>query len=309
MTIGSTAGAQPHIAASRGMQTPFPGPVVDFDHVRAVDLATVLQSEGIGAFALHQQKALMGIGHVAHPLGVAEPTVRGHHWGRELHASVGKRGQALIEHLLGEVEFVLAAPSGAFGIGPSDGKVDGDDELAIAHDDEEQDAIDTGHGSFVLTAPPSANEPELLAIFSEHGIIDYPSPLPAALGRGAFALGMTPNGEENLQTQASQAFEPGAFGERPEQLRRNILVPSAHAGELMPMSAAKQGGERRLSLHTGVVKAPLCNSFYIPLRANLKYISSASGLESGANPIRSKITSKLMFKGVARRNDNFSHYP
>jgi len=67
----------------------------------------------------------MSIGHVAHQLGVAEPTVSSHHGWRELYAAFDKRGQALIEHLLGEVEFVLAAPSGAFGIGAADGKVDG----------------------------------------------------------------------------------------------------------------------------------------------------------------------------------------
>jgi hypothetical protein len=97
------------------------------------------------------------------------------------------------------VEFVLAAPPRAFGIGAPDGKVDGDDELAIANDNSEQDAINAGHGAFVLTAPPPADEPELLTVLSEDGIIDDPSPLPATVGRGAFALSVAPNGDENLQ--------------------------------------------------------------------------------------------------------------
>jgi hypothetical protein len=36
--------------------------------------------------------------------------------------------------------------------------------------------------------------------------------LPATMSRGAFALGVAPNGEENLKAQASQSFEPGALG-------------------------------------------------------------------------------------------------
>jgi hypothetical protein len=47
VTIGSTVGAQPHVAASRSMQTPLPGPVVSFDQVRAFNLATIRQREGI----------------------------------------------------------------------------------------------------------------------------------------------------------------------------------------------------------------------------------------------------------------------
>src|SRR6266487_1137380 len=73
LTIGSTPGPQPHIAAARCMQTLLPGPMVGLDQVRAFDLAPVLKREGIGAFALHQQGALMRARHIAHQLGVAEP--------------------------------------------------------------------------------------------------------------------------------------------------------------------------------------------------------------------------------------------
>jgi hypothetical protein len=40
------------------------------------------------------------------------------------------------------------------------------------------------------------------AVFTEDGIIDDPSPLPATGGGGACALGMVPNGQGNLQAQA-----------------------------------------------------------------------------------------------------------
>ena len=87
-------------------------------------------------------------------------------------------------------------------IGPSDGKVERDEEFAIADDDSEEDPIDTGHGAFELATIPGADEAEVCAVFPEDGIIDDPSPLPATSGGGAFALGMAPNGQKNLQAQA-----------------------------------------------------------------------------------------------------------
>ena len=81
------------------------------------------------------------------------------------------------------------------------------------------------------------------AVFSEDRIIDDPSPLPATLGRGTLVLGMAPKGNEHLKAQAPQAFEPGSFGQSAQELRRDILVPSAHTGEFMTMSAAKEGGK------------------------------------------------------------------
>jgi hypothetical protein len=129
------------------------------------------------------------------------------------------------------------------GIGPTDGKVERDDELAIANDDEEEYPIDTGHGTFELATVPGADEPELFAVFTEDRIINDPSPLPATLGGGAFVLGVAPNGKENLKAQAPQAFEPGSFGESAEKLRGDILVPSAHTREFMAMSASKERGK------------------------------------------------------------------
>ena len=52
-----------------------------------------------------------------------------------------------------------------------------------------------------------------------------------------------PKGNAHLKAQAPQAFEPGSFGQSAQELRRDILVPSAHTGEFMTMSAAKEGGK------------------------------------------------------------------
>jgi len=145
--------------------------------------------------------------------------------------------------MLGQDELVLAATPRALRIGATDGKVDRDDEFAITNDNQEEHPIDTGHGAFKLATVPGTNEAELFAVFSENGVIDDPSPLPATLGRGAFVLGMTPKGEENLKAQAAQSFEPRSFGQSVEQPGRDILVPSAHAGEFMAMSASKERGK------------------------------------------------------------------
>src|SRR2546430_7657368 len=225
------------------MQTPLPGPIVSFHQVRAFDLASVFQGKGIGAFALHQQGPLMRFRDVAHELRVAEPTIGHDHRGGERYALFGKSRQAFIEHVLGQVELVVAAPPRAFGIGPTDGKVERDDALAIANDDQEEDTIEAGHSAFELPAVPRADEPELFTVFAENGIINDPSPLPATLGGGAFLLGVAPHGEENLTAQASQSFKPRACGQSAQQSGGDILVPSAHAREFMAMSTSKERGK------------------------------------------------------------------
>src|SRR5207244_1487484 len=93
-------------------------------------------------------------------------------------AAFGKSRQTLIEHVLGQGELVVAAPPRAYRIGATDGKVDWDNEFAIADDDQEEDAIDTGHGAFALATIPGTDEAELFAVFAEDRIINDPSPLP-----------------------------------------------------------------------------------------------------------------------------------
>ena len=56
-------------------------------------------------------------------------------------------------------------------------------------------------------------------------------------------MGMAPNGQENLQAQAPETFDPGAFRQSAEQSGRHILVPSAHAREFMAMSTSKERGK------------------------------------------------------------------
>lgn len=155
------------------------------------------------AFALHQQGALMRTRHMTHELGVAEPTISHHYRFGQGEAAFGQDRQALIEHVLGQIEFVLAAPPRPFGIGAANSKVNGDDEFAIANDHEQQHPINAKDRALELATPPTAHQSEVMAVFSEHGIIDNPSPLPAALSRGALVLGMTPDAQQNLKAQAS----------------------------------------------------------------------------------------------------------
>ena len=79
LTIGSTPSSQPHLATPWGMETALPGPSVGFDQVRALDLTAVFKGEGIGAFAPHSEGPLVCVGHMAHQLGVTEPTIGDHH--------------------------------------------------------------------------------------------------------------------------------------------------------------------------------------------------------------------------------------
>ena len=128
---------------------------------------------------------------MAHELGVTEPAIGYHHgWGQG-DAAPRKGGQPFIDHLLGQMEFVLAFAPRAFGIGAADGKIHRDDEFAIANDHKQEHAINAKDRPLELATVPAAHESEVLAVFSKHGIIDDPSPLPTTLGGGTLGLGMT----------------------------------------------------------------------------------------------------------------------
>src|SRR5262249_27679510 len=101
--------------------------------------------------------------------------------------------------------------------GPTDGKVDGDDQLALTDDHDQEDPINTGEYPVFLATPPGADEAQLLAVLFEHRVIPHPRPLPAALRGLTFAGGVTPWRDEHLQAQASEPLEPGALGQRAEQ--------------------------------------------------------------------------------------------
>src|SRR4030095_7981111 len=242
LTIGWTPGAPPHIAAARCRKTLLPGPMVGLYQGRAFDLASVFAGEGIGAFALHQQGPLRCVGDVAQHLAVAEPPIGHDQRGGEWQSALGKSCQALLEHALGQGELVLTASPGACGGGAAEGKVDRDEQCAIANDDQEEHPIATGHGVFALATVPGADEPELRAVCPEDGVINDPSTLRPTARGGTLVLGMAPKGDETLKAQAPQAFEPGSFGQSAEQLRRDILVPAAHTREFMAMAASKERG-------------------------------------------------------------------
>ena len=54
---------------------------------------------------------------------------------------------------------------------------------------------------------------------------------------------MAPQRHQHLQPQAPEPLEPGALGQRPENLRRQVLVPAPHAREFRGRATAKERRE------------------------------------------------------------------
>jgi hypothetical protein len=54
---------------------------------------------------------------------------------------------------------------------------------------------------------------------------------------------MTPKRPKDLLAELAEPLEPGTFGEGAQQARRQILVPSARASQLIGIDAAEQRGE------------------------------------------------------------------
>src|SRR5712691_13500940 len=77
----------------------------------------------------------------------------------------------------------------------------------------------------------------------EHRVIGDPSPLPATACGWTLVLDMAPQRDEHLQPQASEPIEPGALGQRPENLWGHVLVPPAHAREFGGGATAKEARE------------------------------------------------------------------
>src|ERR1041385_5762037 len=73
--IRRTGRSQPHIAHPRDLRAVTPGPIAGLLQVTPLDLAPVWQREDISAFAFDQEDALVGGGHTAHELRIAEPTI------------------------------------------------------------------------------------------------------------------------------------------------------------------------------------------------------------------------------------------
>jgi len=61
-------------------------------------------------------------------------------------------------HALHPVQFVAARRPRTCGIGPTDGKVDGDDQLALADHHDKQHTVNTREHPVFLAAPPGAHK-------------------------------------------------------------------------------------------------------------------------------------------------------
>src|SRR5216683_7075943 len=206
--IRRTGGPQPHITHPRDLRAVTPGPLTLMLQVLPLDLAPVCQRKDICAFPFHEEGALVCRGHVAHKLRIAEPTIRDHHRRRQLHAAVAESRHAPIQHDLHPVQFVTARSTRACGVGTTDGKVDGDDQLALADDHDQEDPINAREHSVFLAAPPRAHQAQLITVLFEYRVITHPGPLPAAARGLTRAGGVAPQRYQHLQAQASEALEP-----------------------------------------------------------------------------------------------------
>src|SRR5437870_49725 len=131
-------------------------PLARMPQVLPVDLAPVCEREDIRAFPFHEEGTLVCRGHVAHELRIAEPTIRDNQRRRQLHAASAESRHASIEHDLHPVQFVAARRPRTCGVWPTDGKVDGDDQLALADHHDKQHTVNTREHPVFLATPPGA---------------------------------------------------------------------------------------------------------------------------------------------------------
>ena len=184
----------------------------------------------------------MGGGHMAHELGITKPTIRNDHRRCQRHAASAERRHTSVQHELEPVQFVAARRPRAWGGRPTNGKVDGDDQFALAQDDHEEEPVNAREDPMFLPTPPGADESQLLSILFEHGIITHPGPLPAAPRGRTCTSGVAPQRHQHLQAQASKPLDPGALGERVEQTRREVLIPAPHAAQFRVCATPEQRG-------------------------------------------------------------------
>src|SRR5262249_31693769 len=216
-SIRWTGGPQPHITHSRHVRALTPGPLAGLLHVTPLDLAPIGQCKGVGTLPFHEECTPVGRRDMAHELRIAKPTIGHNYRRRQRHATSAERRHASIEHDLEPVQFVPARRPRPYGVWPTNGKVDGDDQFALADDDDEEDPINAGEDPVFLPTPPGTYEAQLLAIFFEYRVIAHPGPLPAAARRGTCGGGIAPQRDQHLQTQAAEPLEPRALGQRTEQ--------------------------------------------------------------------------------------------
>jgi hypothetical protein len=95
---------------------------------------------------------------MAHELRIAKPAIGHNHRRGQRHTASAESRHASIQHALEPVQFVAARRPRACGVGPTNGKVHGHHEFAIADHHDEQHSINTGEHSVFLPTPPGANQ-------------------------------------------------------------------------------------------------------------------------------------------------------
>src|SRR5215468_10417890 len=169
--IRRTGRPQPHIPHPRHLRALTPGPLTVLLQVVALDLPPIGQCEGVGTLPFHKERTLVSRRDMAHELRIAKPAIgHDHRWG-QLDAAPAKSRYASIQHALYPVQLVPARCPRACGVWPPDGKVDGDDQLALADNHDKQHPINAREHPVFLAAPPGTNEAQLFAVFFEYRVI------------------------------------------------------------------------------------------------------------------------------------------
>src|SRR2546423_8965232 len=112
----------------------------------------------------------MRVSHVGHQLRVTAPTISHQQRCGEVETASAQGRQGLIEHALSPPQCGATPPPGPWGVGPTYSDIDGHDQRAVSNNYQEEHAINPVHHTLVLSAPPRADEPQLAAIFSTHGV-------------------------------------------------------------------------------------------------------------------------------------------
>ena len=213
--IRRTGGPQPRIAHAGDLRAVTPGPI-PLLQVVPLDLAPVWQCEDIGTFPFDEEGTLVRHSHVAHELRIAKPTIGDDERRGQRHTAPTKGCYAPIQHALYPVQFIAARSPRACGVRPTDGKVDGDDQLALADHDDQQHPVNAREHPVFLATPPGAHQAQLLAVLLEYRVIADPGPLPAAACSCTRVGGVTPQRYQHVCAQASEPLKPGALGQRTE---------------------------------------------------------------------------------------------
>src|SRR5262249_15215156 len=153
-----TGGPQPHIPYSRYLRALTPGPIAELLQVVAFDLPPIRQIEDIGTLPFYEERALVSGSHMAHELRIAKPAISHDHRRRHFHTASAECHHASIQHALDPAQFVAARCPRAWGVGPTDGKVDGDDQLALTDHYDQQHPVNAREHPVFLAAPPGTHQ-------------------------------------------------------------------------------------------------------------------------------------------------------